>query len=74
MQLTVPAACSLQFGKLHRAMSEKSVFLSPSSHETGFTYLAHSEINLANYHNPFAPLVRGGVSSLRFPPPPTPRH
>jgi glutamate-1-semialdehyde aminotransferase len=38
-------------------MSEQGVFLSPSSHETGFTYLAHSDINLADYHNPFAPLV-----------------
>ncbi|MFN7895011.1 MAG: hypothetical protein ACK5Q6_02470 [Cyanobacteriota bacterium] len=57
MQLTVPAACSLQFGKLHRAMSEQGVFLSPSSHETGITYLAHGDTNLANYHNPFAPLV-----------------
>jgi glutamate-1-semialdehyde aminotransferase len=38
-------------------MSEQGVFLSPSSHEMGFTYLAHNDINLANYHNPFAPLV-----------------
>jgi len=57
LQLTVPAACSLQFGKLHRAMSEQGVFLSPSSHETGITYLAHGDTNLGNYHNPFAPLV-----------------
>ncbi len=47
----------MALGKLHRAMSEQGVFLSPSSHETGFTYLAHSDINLANQHNPFAPLV-----------------
>jgi len=38
-------------------MSEQVVFLSPSSHETGFTYLAQNDIKLANYHNPFAPLV-----------------
>ena len=38
-------------------MSEQGVLLSPSTHETGFTYLAHGDTNLANYNNPFALLV-----------------
>ncbi len=31
------------FGKLHRAMLEKGVYLAPSAFEAGFTSLAHSE-------------------------------
>ena len=31
------------FGKLHRAMLERGVYLAPSAFEAGFTSLAHSE-------------------------------
>lgn len=30
------------FGKLHRAMLEKGIYLAPSAFEAGFTSLAHS--------------------------------
>ncbi len=34
------------FGKLHRAMLEKGVYLAPSAFEAGFTSLAHSEADI----------------------------
>ena len=36
-----------RFGKLHRAMLEKGVYLAPSAFEAGFTSLAHSEDDIA---------------------------
>ena len=32
-----------KFGKLHRAMLERGVYLAPSAFEAGFTSLAHSD-------------------------------
>tara|TARA_Y100001968_G_scaffold302559_1_gene315971 strand:- start:6133 stop:7371 length:1239 start_codon:yes stop_codon:yes gene_type:complete len=37
------ATDSERFGKLHRSMLEKGVYLAPSAFEAGFTSLAHSE-------------------------------
>ncbi len=37
------AADSERFGKLHRAMLERGIYLAPSAFEAGFTSLAHSE-------------------------------
>ena len=37
------AADAARFGKLHRAMLERGVYLAPSAFEAGFTSLAHSE-------------------------------
>ena len=37
------SADSERFGKLHRAMLERGVYLAPSAYEAGFTSLAHSE-------------------------------
>tara|TARA_Y100001968_G_scaffold288065_1_gene290020 strand:- start:200 stop:634 length:435 start_codon:yes stop_codon:yes gene_type:complete len=37
------AADTERFGKLHRSMLEKGVYLAPSAFEAGFTSLAHSE-------------------------------
>ena len=37
------AADTARFGKLHRAMLERGVYLAPSAFEAGFTSLAHSE-------------------------------
>ena len=34
------------FGKLHRSMLEKGVYLAPSAFEAGFTSLAHSEADI----------------------------
>ncbi len=35
-----------RFGKLHRAMLERGVYLAPSAFEAGFTSLAHSEADI----------------------------
>jgi glutamate-1-semialdehyde 2,1-aminomutase len=40
------ATDSLRFGKLHRAMLERGVYLAPSSFEAGFTSLAHSDADI----------------------------
>jgi len=37
------AADTARFGKLHRAMLERGVYLAPSAFEAGFTSLAHSD-------------------------------
>ena len=37
------AADAARFGKLHRAMLERGVYLAPSAFEAGFTSLAHSD-------------------------------
>jgi glutamate-1-semialdehyde 2,1-aminomutase len=37
------AADTARFGKLHRAMLERGIYLAPSAFEAGFTSLAHSE-------------------------------
>ena len=34
---------SERFGRLHRAMLEKGIYLAPSAFEAGFTSLAHSD-------------------------------
>jgi len=41
------SADSERFGKLHRAMLERGVYLAPSAFEAGFTSLAHSEDDIA---------------------------
>ena len=35
-----------RFGKLHRAMLERGVYLAPSAFEAGFTSLAHSDADV----------------------------
>ena len=40
------ATDSARFGKLHRAMLERGVYLAPSSFEAGFTSLAHSDADI----------------------------
>ncbi len=40
------ATDSARFGKLHRAMLERGVYLAPSAFEAGFTSLAHSETDI----------------------------
>jgi glutamate-1-semialdehyde 2,1-aminomutase len=42
------ATDSERFGKLHRAMLERGVYLAPSAFEAGFTSLAHSEADIEN--------------------------
>ena len=37
------AADTARFGRLHRAMLERGVYLAPSAFEAGFTSLAHSD-------------------------------
>jgi glutamate-1-semialdehyde 2,1-aminomutase len=37
------AADTVRFGKLHRAMLERGIYLAPSAFEAGFTSLAHSD-------------------------------
>ena len=37
---------SERFGRLHRAMLERGVYLAPSSYEAGFTSLAHSDADI----------------------------
>ena len=40
------AADTARFGKLHRAMLERGVYLAPSAFESGFTSLAHSDADI----------------------------
>ncbi len=40
------SADTSRFGKLHRAMLERGVYLAPSAFEAGFTSLAHSETDI----------------------------
>lgn len=40
------AADAARFGKLHRAMLERGVYLAPSAFEAGFTSLAHSDADI----------------------------
>ena len=42
------ATDSERFGKVHRAMLERGVYLAPSAFEAGFTSLAHSEADIEN--------------------------
>ena len=42
------AADTARFGKLHRAMLERGVYLAPSAFEAGFTSLAHSDADIEN--------------------------
>tara|TARA_B100001063_G_scaffold134886_1_gene126196 strand:- start:464 stop:1423 length:960 start_codon:yes stop_codon:yes gene_type:complete len=42
-----------RFGKLHRAMLEKGVYLAPSAFEAGFTSLAHSDADIEATINAF---------------------
>ncbi len=42
-----------RFGKLHRAMLEKGIYLAPSAFEAGFTSLAHSEDDIDETLNAF---------------------
>jgi glutamate-1-semialdehyde 2,1-aminomutase len=42
-----------RFGKLHRAMLERGVYLAPSAFEAGFTSLAHSEADIETTLNAF---------------------
>ncbi|MGA1574307.1 MAG: aspartate aminotransferase family protein, partial [Vulcanococcus sp.] len=37
------AADAERFGKVHRAMLERGIYLAPSAFEAGFTSLAHSD-------------------------------
>ena len=40
------ATDTARFGRLHRAMLERGVYLAPSSYEAGFTSLAHSDADI----------------------------
>lgn len=40
------AADTARFGKLHRAMLERGIYLAPSAFEAGFTSLAHSDADI----------------------------
>jgi glutamate-1-semialdehyde 2,1-aminomutase len=55
------ATNTVLFGKLHRAMLERGVYLAPSSYEAGFTSLAHSDADidatLAAFRDSFAAIV-----------------
>ena len=55
------ATDTVLFGKLHRAMLERGVYLAPSSYEAGFTSLAHSDADidatLAAFRDAFASLA-----------------
>ncbi len=44
---------SERFGKLHRAMLERGVYLAPSAFEAGFTSLAHSDADIEATINAF---------------------
>jgi glutamate-1-semialdehyde 2,1-aminomutase len=52
------AADTVRFGKLHRAMLERGVYLAPSAFEAGFTSLAHTDedidATLAAFRDSFA--------------------
>ena len=47
------ATDSERFGKLHRAMLERGVYLAPSAFEAGFTSLAHSDADIEATINAF---------------------
>ena len=47
------ATDSERFGKLHRAMLERGVYLAPSAFEAGFTSLAHSDADIEATLNAF---------------------
>jgi glutamate-1-semialdehyde 2,1-aminomutase len=55
------AADTVRFGKLHRAMLERGVYLAPSAFEAGFTSLAHSDddidTTLAAFRDSFAEIA-----------------
>jgi glutamate-1-semialdehyde 2,1-aminomutase len=55
------ATDTVLFGKLHRAMLERGVYLAPSSYEAGFTSLAHSDADidatLAAFRDSFAAIA-----------------
>ncbi|MEI7665482.1 MAG: glutamate-1-semialdehyde 2,1-aminomutase [Synechococcaceae cyanobacterium ELA263] len=55
------ATDTARFGKLHRAMLERGVYLAPSSFEAGFTSLAHSDADidatLAAFRGAFAQIA-----------------
>ncbi len=55
------AADTERFGRLHRAMLERGVYLAPSAFEAGFTSLAHSdddiETTLAAFRDSFAAIA-----------------
>ncbi|MEB3296080.1 MAG: aspartate aminotransferase family protein, partial [Cyanobacteriota bacterium] len=40
------AADTARFGKLHRAMLQRGIYLAPSAFEAGFTSLAHSDADI----------------------------
>jgi glutamate-1-semialdehyde 2,1-aminomutase len=40
------ATDSERFGKLHRAMLKRGIYLAPSAFEAGFTSLAHSDADI----------------------------
>ena len=40
------ATDTARFGRLHRAMLERGVYLAPSAFEAGFTSLAHSDADI----------------------------
>jgi glutamate-1-semialdehyde 2,1-aminomutase len=40
------AADTARFGRLHRAMLERGMYLAPSAFEAGFTSLAHSDADI----------------------------
>ena len=44
---------SERFGKLHRAMLERGIYLAPSAFEAGFTSLAHSDADIESTINAF---------------------
>ncbi|MGB1417580.1 MAG: aminotransferase class III-fold pyridoxal phosphate-dependent enzyme, partial [Synechococcus sp.] len=44
---------SERFGKLHRAMLERGIYLAPSAFEAGFTSLAHSDADIEATINAF---------------------
>ncbi len=47
------ATDSERFGKLHRAMLERGIYLAPSAFEAGFTSLAHSDADIEATINAF---------------------
>ena len=55
------AADTVRFGKLHRAMLERGVYLAPSAFEAGFTSLAHSDddidTTIAAFRDSFAEIA-----------------
>ena len=51
--LEAKATDAERFGKLHRAMLERGVYLAPSAFEAGFTSLAHSDDDIEATLNAF---------------------